>query len=330
MRSEVYLNTQPGWTIATSMELQARGIEDQISTYHRDSSLLVAASSSLMHTRLLTPAEVCGCLLHVQRDQESDPSERLARKLDPKRLKDEILSWLPWTENAQRRQYCIVCEVYGRTSHSRKKLSTLIGLALRDAFPRWKQTAADGLRFSCKADPNACLLGIQLYTNLSRDGEHRPGTLREHLACGLLTMADVRPGDVVLDPLAGTGTILHMAWQRFDVRLCFGIEIDAAAYQMARTRLAGTTTRLFHGAFEQWHIPDLPEPLKVVSNLPFGITYRRAQTNRLVQFIFNGLKPAAVALLMSREQADEFQTISDLDRKNVLVLGQPASIVYRR
>ncbi len=326
MRQEWYLTTQPGWTMASSWELRTRGIDGQITSCHRDSTLLTALP--LPHDQLLTPSAVFGCLLRADATGTEDATVVLARRLEPRTLKTAALRWLTQVKGPRRRSYCILSEAHGQTASTRKALATAVGMALRHAFPHWKRTAADGLRFSCTADPQTALLGLQLYTNLTRHTEGREGTLRDHLACGLLIMARVQPQDVVLDPFMGTGTILRMAATRFKVRHCIGLEIDPGAYTLAEERLAGTDAKLVQGSFERIHRAQVPKRVKVVSNLPFGVKFPRIPTDSLLQFLFRELAPEAVSLLMSRDQAKAFRTIGGLALKNVLVLGQPASIVY--
>ncbi len=326
MRQEWYLTTQPGWTMASSWELRTRGIDGQVTSCHRDSTLLAALP--LPHDQLLTPASVFGCLLDANATGTEDATVVFARRLEPEALKTAALTWLTHVKGPRRRSYCILSEVYGETASTRKTLATAVGMALRHAFPHWKRTAADGLRFSCTADPQTALLGLQLYTNLSRHTEGREGTLRDHLACGLLVLARVQPQDVVLDPFMGTGTILRMAATRFKVRSCMGLEIDPRVYALAQEQLAGTDAKLVQGSYERIHRAQVPKRVKVVSNLPFGVKFPRIPTDSLVQFLFRELEPEAVSLLMSRDQAKAFRTIGGLAMKNVLVLGQPASIVY--
>ncbi len=312
--------------MASSWELRTRGIDGQVTSCHRDSTLLVTLPLR-GQDQLLTPAAVFGCLLRADAMGTEDATVILARRLEPGMLKTAALRWLTHVRGPRRRSYCILSEVHGQTASTRKTLATAVGMALRHAFPHWKRTAADGLRFSCTADPQTAFLGLQLYTNLSRQTEGREGTLRDHLACGLLVMARVQPQDVVLDPFMGTGTILRMA-ARFKVRHCIGLEIDPGAYALAKEQLAGTDARLVQGSFEHMHRVQVPKRVKVVSNLPFGIKFPRIPTNSLVRFLFEELNSEAVSLLMSRDQANAFRTIGGLAVKNVLVLGRPASIVY--
>jgi hypothetical protein len=133
----------------------------------------------------------------------------------------------------------------------------------------------------------------------------------------------------VLDPFMGTGTILRAAGRRFGAGTCIGCEIDGAAYRAALARVDAPDSRLHHGSFEVCTGADLPPGTKLVSNLPFGARFAAVPGGRLVPFLTR-CRPrlGAAALLLGREQAPAVARALDLRRKNVLVLGQPASIVY--
>ena len=90
-----------------------------------------------------------------------------------------------------------------------------------------------------------------------------------------------------------------------------------------------SAARLVEGSFEQIDFDALPRAVKVVSNLPFGVQFTPVPTNRLLAFLV-ALRPRmqAMALLMSRAQAQEIAQTLRLRAKHVLVLGQPAAIVY--
>jgi hypothetical protein len=127
----------------------------------------------------------------------------------------------------------------------------------------------------------------------------------------------------------GTGTILRAAGRDFGARALAGAEVDAAAYRLARRALAGIQARLVAGSFEQLDVAALPPFVKLVSNLPFGVQFAPVPTPRLLRFL-RALLPrlAGVALLMGREQARDVAPAIGLRAKHVLVLGQPAAIVY--
>ena len=139
----------------------------------------------------------------------------------------------------------------------------------------------------------------------------------------------MRSADSVFDPFMGTGTILRTAADRFGARLGIGLEVDADAYRRACSRLAGRRTMLANLAFEDFDYASLPDRCRLVSNLPFGVRFAQVRTAALLRLLAREeLRRSPVALLLSREQADRLAAKSGLTRKNVLVLGQPASILH--
>ncbi len=219
-----------------------------------------------------------------------------------------------------------------------------VALARRPGRTRDARAAGAGqgeaplVRLLCKADLQAAVVGVQRYSRVGPEDESRPGALREHLACGLLALAGVRAGDAVLDPFMGSGTILRAAADHYGAGLCGGAEVDRLPFRVAQQRIeAAAAARaddvlevdLLHGAFDSLDLSRLPEGVRMVSNLPFGVTFQAVETARLVRFLVQvRRKAAAMALLMSREQAAEVGQALSLRVKHVLVLGQPAAIVY--
>jgi 23S rRNA G2445 N2-methylase RlmL len=133
----------------------------------------------------------------------------------------------------------------------------------------------------------------------------------------------------VLDPFAGSGTILRAAWERFGVQTCLGYEVDGEALRLARRTVGAPRTRLVHDSFEACRPERLPPGTRLVSNLPFGARYPEVPLRRLGPFLERCLeRVAGMALLMNREQGERVAQELNLGRKNVLVLGQPACIVY--
>lgn len=329
MKSAYFLTTEPGWAFATLRELRGLGIAARVAFHHRDSTLLAPATPRLESVRLVTAATVHGSLAEFGRSGKSDATRELARRLDSTRLKASVLRWLPLAERATARRYSVTTELYGRTSIRRDELDRIVSRAAGAAFPRWRRSGREGVRLVCKADPEKAVLGLQLYSNLGSEQDGRPGVLRRHLACGLLTVAGVGSADRVFDPFMGTGTILRTAADRFGVRLGIGLEVDADTYRHACNRLAGQPTMLANMSFEEFDYASLPAGCRLVSNLPFGVKFAQVRTAALLRLLAREeLRRSPVALLLSREQADRLAAKSGLKRKNVLVLGQPASILH--
>ena len=328
-RQQLFLTTQPGWAFATVAELRSHGTARYAAFHHRDSSIVVDAGEGLKGRELVTPDNVYGCIIEARATGRRDATEVLRKRLIPAALRRQVIAWLPSLPAGRQRRYSITTEVYGNTAVHRGRLSEMIEEVLGAALPRWRRTASAGVRLFCKADPRVAMLGVQLYSNLSRDDDGRAGALRDHLACGLLTIARTQPGDSVFDPFAGTGTVLKMALERFEAGRCVGLEVDREAYSIAERRLVDDRVSLINASFEDFDASGLPAATRLVSNVPFGVRFERVATPRLVGLIRQArVRGSSVVLLMSRGQAAELAAPLSLKVKNVLVLGQPASIVH--
>ncbi len=330
MKGSYFLTTQPGWAFATLRELRGFGVSGRVAFHHRDSSLLTPALEGLGSERLLTPAGVHGCLADFAPAGRSDAVGELARRLDSRRLKEGVLRWLPLAEKTAARRFSVTTELYGRTSMRRDTLHRIVSRAVAAAFPRWRLSQREGVQLVCKADAENAVLGLQLYSNLGGEQDGRPGALRSHLACGLLTVAGVGDGDSVFDPFMGSGTILDMAYG-YGAGRVIGLEVDGDAYRAARARLPGDRTTLVNAPFEDFDYASLPAGSSLVSNVPFGVRFAQVRTAALLQLIHRPeLSGSPAALLLSRHQANPIAAETGMRRKNVLVLGQPASILYGR
>jgi len=335
------MTTQPGWERAVIDEMRAAGVAGEFPVRHRGSSVVVPEtaprSAAAVHD-LATPATVYRVLLEAHADTGGDVLSavlgalRSARRADA--FKESVVAALDGAGERGQRRYSIATETYGRLSVNRGQLTGAIDAAFKAAFPRWRQSPEAGARLLCKADPEYAVLALQTATNLSADQGLRAGSLREHLAASLLTLAGAAPGSTVFDPFMGTGTILQVAARRFGVAACYGLEVATEAFQVARQRLSDRRCRLFNVRFEAFDLDRLPEgKARLVSNIPFGHRFARIPTTPLVELIENpafgaGHAAGHVALLMSREQAAEVAAATRLRARNVLVLGQPAAIAY--
>lgn len=339
-----FLTTQPGWAFATLAELRAGGAREFVELAHRDSTLVVPAEA-LPDEVLLTPADVYGTVQSAGARGEWDATRVLAgrvRRMEAREMREVVGRWSAAGSRRAAHRWSVGGEVWGDTQVQRRQLREVAAGAMRVAFPRWREEVSGGVRLLVKADTRAALLGVQQYSNLAETEEGRPGTLREHLACGLLTLAGCRrlggraPGEAVLDPFMGSGTILEAAARRYGAELCLGTEIDRAALRLARERLrgVGAETRLCHASFDDLDPADVPEGTRLVSNLPFGTRFEQVPTVRLARFLAD-LAPrlAGMALLMGRDQAVEVAGALrpsgiGVRVKNVIVLGQPAAIAF--
>lgn len=107
----------------------------------------------------------------------------------------------------------------------------------------------------------------------------RPGSLPPTIAAALAFLGEPRPGDAVLDPLCGTGTLLAEAHAYAPDTALAGIDLDGAALAAARDNLAHIpAVELLHGDGTRTGLPDRSVML-FLANLPFGKQFGARNTN---------------------------------------------------
>ncbi len=305
------------------------GFNGHATVHHRESSIIACHTPISISRKLVTPASVYGCITVTRKSNHGDSTTTLKNLLKPRVFRENILAWLPLVESKSRRSYSLETESWGKTHLQRKDLSNLVANIAQTAFPRWRRSLESGLRIYCKADPENTVVGIQLYTNLQKGG-NRPGTLRRHLACCLLAITNVSSDTLVFDPFMGTGTILDAAKKEFDVSNYVGLEIDKQIFEAVNKRLGSKNSMLLNKSFEEFDFEHLGKKPALVSNIPFGVQFQKVRTEKLHDFLHNPvINPSQITILMGREQANKLSRSIGLRKKNVLILGQAASIIYK-
>jgi 23S rRNA G2445 N2-methylase RlmL len=175
--------------------------------------------------------------------------------------------------------------------------------------------------------------------------EHLPASLRPTLAAAMVQLAGARPGQVVLDPMCGAGTILaeqlEVGWQPGAGQvIVWGGDIDATALRAAASNLR----RLGQPLLARWDATRLPladqSVDRIVSNPPFGKQLGRPEDigplyHRALAEYDRVLRGGGRAVLL----AGDAGLLKDAGRAvgwkparqvRVRVLGQPATVVVWR
>jgi 23S rRNA G2445 N2-methylase RlmL len=175
--------------------------------------------------------------------------------------------------------------------------------------------------------------------------EHLPASLRPTVAASMVRLAGARPGQVVLDPMCGAGTILaeQLAAGRSrhapPVRVLGG-DLDPAALRTAGANLR----RLSEVDLARWDAGLLPLPDasidRVISNPPFGVQLGEPEEiaplyQRVMAELDRVLRPGGVAVLLIADlgalkdaaKAVHWKSVRQL---RVRVLGQRATITVWR
>jgi 23S rRNA G2445 N2-methylase RlmL len=164
----------------------------------------------------------------------------------------------------------VIARVLQERSFLRTELRRAVTEAISKDKPKWR--VADPSDLECwisEYKAGRFVAGLRL-SDASMRQHHgreveRAGALRPTVAALMVSLAG-EPGDVLLDPCCGSGTVLTEAlaagWQRVQ-----GGDIDPEAVHAARANVIGAEV-------EEWDVRRLPltdaSVGAVVSNLPFG------------------------------------------------------------
>ncbi|GAA4586882.1 hypothetical protein GCM10023194_34290 [Planotetraspora phitsanulokensis] len=96
-----------------------------------------------------------------------------------------------------------------------------------------------------------------------------PGTLRPPLAAAMAGMAGIRPGDTVLDPCCGAGTLLIEAVDQQPEARFVGVDLSAEALRAAEGNTAGLPVSFGRADAGRLPLPDGGVD-RVLSNPPWG------------------------------------------------------------
>ncbi len=186
----------------------------------------------------------------------------------------------------------VITRQYGKFEYTRKNLTETIWRALKARYPRWTPVADDAqVEFWANLLGSQFLLGARLSDRTMRHRFERkvelPAALRPSVAAAMVFLTEPAPGDVFLDPMAGSGTILYERMQAGPYGRILAGDIDQERVDAARKNVRGSRKK--PGASDraqpdirQWDARQLPladaSVDKVATNLPFGKQLRGSQT----------------------------------------------------
>ena len=238
--------------------------------------------------------------------------------------------------------FSVTANFVGRRNYSSEELKTALAVGI-EASTGWVYTPDDGvaaLNVRLFIEHENALVGVRLgATPLHRRSykqEQRPGSLKPPVAAALLELLALQPGERLLDPCCGAGTILVEAARRGGLVQGGDIDTGAVAATLANAENAGVAVSV-----EQWDARSLPladgSVDCIACNLPWDrqvaidgdeaefYTQLCAEMERVLA------SGGRVALLTNRPDLLHFGRLACRDQMEISLFGQkPVISVYEK
>lgn len=242
-----------------------------------------------------------------------------------------------------RTAFRVVAQMQGRQPFRRIDLQRAVEKGILQRYHnRWRAVAEDaGLEFWVTLLDREVLYGLRLSDRTMRHRtykvRHLPASLRPTVAYSMALLSSPQPGDVVLDPLCGAGTILieraHAGWYR----LLLGGDLDPVAVATSRENVGRRYRPLQLCQWDALHLPLADASVDaLISNLPFGEQIGTHEANlalypRLFHEMERVIRIGGRAVLLSAERSLVRQCLARScfhlgEQFDLRVLGRAATI----
>jgi tRNA G10 N-methylase Trm11 len=196
----------------------------------------------------------------------------------------------------------------------RRYIADRVSTLIASHFPRWRRADPAAVELWGFYVDQVLHLGFRLSDNRmryrGREPALRKGALRPTIAAAVVHIADPQQGELVVDPMCGTGTILQEGLLRNPDAQYLGGDAAAEAVALAASSLSAERIPVLR--WDATNLPLRPESVHcVVCNLPFGKQYSTRTDHRvlyraLLSDWIGGLTPdGRMVLLTSDTQALE-------------------------
>jgi tRNA (guanine6-N2)-methyltransferase len=171
--------------------------------------------------------------------------------------------------------FSVTANFVGKRNYNAEEIKRAVseGVMIRHGLRYTDDDAASDLNVRVFIDREIAFVGVRLGRRPLHEREykkaHRAGSLKPPVAAAMLKLVGIAPGQSLLDPCCGAGTILAEAG-KFGVAMCGG-DIDSAAVSAASLNARAASVA---ASINAWDARALPFPDcsfdRIVSNLPWG------------------------------------------------------------
>jgi len=196
-------------------------------------------------------------------------------------------------ENAE--TFRVTCRRIGGHAFTSLQVQKYAGQAIVDKYGKKVSLKSFDVNIVCNVTGSKCYVGVQLtreslHKRFERPFNH-PAAIKAPLAYGMLRIAGVREGDVLLDPFCGGGTIPIEAAQIWDGRVkIFASDINSRFLEGARrnAEAAGVGKHVSFRIADARRLEEFYDSSvdRVVTNPPYGVRMGREKNLRETYFSF--------------------------------------------
>lgn len=172
--------------------------------------------------------------------------------------------------------FSVTVNFVGKRNYSAPEVKAVVAAGLRETYPRWQYTDDDetaDLNLRVFIEHDQAVVGVRLaarplYRRAYKQA-HLPGSLKPTAAAALLHLAGLASGAALLDPFAGSGTILIEA-AAIGLRAAGG-DLQPDALDQTRQNAANAGVRLHLARLDARQLPYPTGSFDgIVTNLPWG------------------------------------------------------------
>jgi 23S rRNA G2445 N2-methylase RlmL len=170
--------------------------------------------------------------------------------------------------------FSVTANFVGRRNYTTDEIKMAVAAGINASYP-WTYTTEDFSEVNIRVflEHNRAYIGIRVSDRALHRRRykqaHIPGSLKPSVAAVMLQLAEIKPGQRVLDPFCGAGTILVEAAMLASQP--FGGDIDMNALLAARINAASAGVQLPLHVWDAQQIPLAGRSVeRIVTNLPWG------------------------------------------------------------
>ncbi len=307
-----YVLTAPGLEGLAAEEvtrLGARVTETLARFDRRDSIVLVETRDPRVLLRAALAEDVFLALSDVRIPRGRGAPKAIAHAVTAQTLATAMQVHHALTPKHRGRSFATVARVAGRQTFRREDLDEALGLHVAALLPHWRRTGDHAeIELWAHVVGGRALIGLRLSGDdmaQRRDKRaHLPASLKPTVARALVVMSGPRSGEVVLDPMAGAGTILRERADTGRARLVAGGDTDPNALAAARINIGRVP------GLALWDATRLPVRSgsvdAIITNPPYGRQHETASSiERLYRALLREtarvLRPGGRAVVLTGE-----------------------------